>query len=190
MGTAIEMEVVKEVSQSYLTQLWNNEAFHNDNEKQHSFIHQLSKSFTLILFSIAAIASIYWWIYDPSKIINSLTAILIVACPCSLLLSATFTNGNIIRIFNKNKFYIKNATVIEALANATTIVFDKTGTITKSESSALHYEGIELSDFQKQITRSLAAQSTHPLSKAVFNELSQFPLFRKYRTRNSSICCW
>lgn len=176
IGTAIEMEVVKEVSQSYLTQLWNNEAFQTDSEKQLSFIHQLSKSFTLILFSIAAIASIYWWIFDPSKIINSLTAILIVACPCSLLLSATFTNGNIIRIFNKNKFYVKNATVIEALANANTIVFDKTGTITKNESSALLYEGIELSDFQKQVVRSLAAQSTHPLSKAVFNELSQFPL--------------
>lgn len=173
IGAAIEMEVVKEVSQSYLTQLWNNEAFNQTEHKQVSFIHHLSKHFTVILFSIAAITSVYWAVVDSSKVLNALTAVLIVACPCSLLLSATFTNGNIIRIFNRNKLYIKNSSVIESLASADCIVFDKTGTITKNEFSALEFEGTELNAFEEQLLRSLAAQSSHPLSMSIFNHYPQ-----------------
>ncbi|MFX8477679.1 hypothetical protein ABTL82_19635, partial [Acinetobacter baumannii] len=60
---------------------------------------------------------------------NAVTAVLIVACPCALLLSNTFTNGNILRILSKNHLYIKNAQTIEDLANINFIVFDKTGTL-------------------------------------------------------------
>lgn len=169
MGSAIEMEVVKEVSQSYLTQLWNNDAFSQSEDKEVSFIHKLSRHFTLLLFSIAALAGIYWGIVDSSKLLNALTAVLIVACPCSLLLSATFTNGNIIRIFSKNKLFIKNATVIESMASVTHIVFDKTGTLTQNENAKLIFEGEALSDFEQQLIRTLAAQSSHPLSKHIYN---------------------
>jgi P-type E1-E2 ATPase len=58
------------------------------------------------------------------------TAVLIVACPCALALTAPFTLGNMLRIYGRAKFYIKNATVIEQLAKVDTVVFDKTGTIT------------------------------------------------------------
>ena len=106
---AIELEVVKEVSQSYLTQLWNNDAFkENKEEVKVSFIHRISRYFTYALFSIAISAAIYWSINDSSKIWGAVTAVLIVACPCALLLSATFTNGNMIRILNKYKLYVKN----------------------------------------------------------------------------------
>jgi Cu+-exporting ATPase len=42
MGTAIQMEVVTPVSQSYITQLWNNDIFHNKKNKEQSFIHPWS----------------------------------------------------------------------------------------------------------------------------------------------------
>jgi Cu+-exporting ATPase len=62
---AIELEVVKEVSQSYLTQLWNNEAFkENKKEVKVSFIHRISRYFTYALFSVAIAAAIYWSIND------------------------------------------------------------------------------------------------------------------------------
>ncbi len=178
MGTSLEMEVIKEVSQSYLTQLWNNDAFSNSKQNKASFIDQLSKHFTLLLFSIAAITCIYWGIHDSTKIITSLTAILIVACPCSLLLSATFTNGNIIRILSRNHFFVKNSTVIESLATADTIVFDKTGTLTQNEQSSLVYSGKPLSDFEEQLIYSLSAQSSHPMSKAIANHYAYLTLLR------------
>lgn len=169
---AIELEVVKEVSQSYLTQLWNNEAFkENKEEAKVSFIHKISRYFTYALFSVTISAAIYWAINDPSKIWGAVTAVLIVACPCALLLSATFTNGNMIRILNKYKLYVKNASVIEQMSEIDTIVFDKTGTITEQGKSEISFQGQELSPEQSQLIRSLANQSNHPLSKSVVSFL-------------------
>lgn len=169
---AIELEVIKEVSQSYLTQLWNNETFtENKKEVKVSFIHQVSRYFTYILFSIALIAAIYWMFNDSSKVWNAVTSVLIVACPCALLLSATFTNGNMIRILNKYKLYVKNASVIEHMSDIDTIVFDKTGTITEQGNSEIIFNGPKLTDEQSQLIRSLANQSNHPLSKSVMGYL-------------------
>lgn len=169
---AIELEVVKEVSQSYLTQLWNNEAFkENKEEAKVSFIHKVSRYFTYILFSIAIVSAIYWSINDSSKIWGAVTAVLIVACPCALLLSATFTNGNMIRILNKYKLYVKNASVIEQMSEIDTVVFDKTGTITEQCKSEIIFQGAELTNEQSQLIRSLANQSNHPLSKSIVSYL-------------------
>ena len=179
---AIELEVVKEVSQSYLTQLWNNEAFkENKEEVKVSFIHRISRYFTYALFSVAISAAIYWSINDPSKIWGAVTAVLIVACPCALLLSATFTNGNMIRVLNKYKLYVKNASVIEEMSEIDTIVFDKTGTITEQGKSEISFQGAELSEEQAQLIRSLANQSNHPLSKSI---VSFLPFSKRLNIKN------
>lgn len=169
---AIELEVVKEVSQSYLTQLWNNENFRQDNEeKQKSFIHKVSRYFTLALFSVAIGSAVYWSAMDSSKVWNSITAVLIVACPCALLLSATFTNGSMLRALQKYGFYARNANVLERISSANHIVFDKTGTITLQRESKIVYVGEKLSYEEKQLVRSLANQSGHPLSRAIVSIL-------------------
>ncbi len=171
MGGALELEVVKDVSQSYLTQLWNNDAFNSEEEKNTSYIHALSRYFTLILFSIAVAAALYWQVHDPSRVWGAVTAVLIVACPCALLLSATFTNGNMLRILQKYGFYARHASVIEQIPQADTIVFDKTGTITQQRKSSATYSGTSLAPEALQMILSLAGQSGHPLSKALVQSL-------------------
>jgi len=136
LGTAIEIEVTKPVAASHLTRLWNNDAFHNTKNKEASFIHPWSNYFSIALFSIAIISGIYWQATNPANTSKAITSILIVACPCSLLLSATFTFGNLMRIFGKRGFFLKNANVIERIAEADVVVFDKTGTLTASGSNA------------------------------------------------------
>jgi Cu+-exporting ATPase len=98
---------------------------------------------------------------------NALTTIMIVACPCALLLSANFTRGNILRILSLNKFYLKNANVIESLSKIDTIVFDKTGTLTQNQKMKVRYEGQDLSVELKGQLASLLIHSNHPLSKAI-----------------------
>jgi P-type Cu+ transporter len=166
-GSAIELEVAGDVSQSYITQLWNNDIFHNKKNVEKSFIHPWSRYFTLLLFTVAIGTLLFWWINDPSKILPSVSAVLIVACPCSLLLSATFTYGNMLRILGKNKLYLKNAGVIESLAKINTVVFDKTGTITQSNSSLVKYEGVPLTNNEAVAVKSITQQSAHPLSKII-----------------------
>lgn len=171
IGGALELEVIKDVSQSYLTQLWNNDAFIKQEDKGESYIHNVSKYFTVVLFSIAATSAIYWYVNDASRIWTAVTSVLIVACPCALLLSATFTNGNMLRILQKYGFYARNAGVIEQISRADTIVFDKTGTITQQGDSAIAFKGMPLDSETLQIIRSLAGQSHHPLSKAIVRSL-------------------
>lgn len=188
-GTSIRMEVVTPVSQSYITQLWNNDIFHNKKNREQSFIHPWSRYFTYALFSIAFLSAIYWWVNDPTKIWPSVTAVLIVACPCSLLLSATFTYGNMLSIFGKKKLYLKNASVIEALGRINTIVLDKTGTITHHHASLVSFEGERLDEEEKQWIRSVTSQSPHPLSKIIAASLEPraFPSNLQYHANTGAI---
>lgn len=168
----IEILVVKEVAQSYLTKLWNRDEFKKQEEPQNvSFVHLLSRYFTYIVLSIALATAVYWQINDPSRMWPAVTAIFIIACPCALLLSNTFTNGNILRILGKNHFYLRSAQTIEDVAKATHIVFDKTGTLTTTQQQNITYEGTALSAYQQQQVAALAACSSHPLSRALAKHL-------------------
>jgi len=179
IGGKIEVLVIKEVAQSYLTRLWNRDAFkEKSNGNERSFVHLLSRYFTWIVLSIAAAAALYWSMHDPSKIGNSVTAVLIIACPCALLLSNAFTNGNILRLLSNNQLYLRNAQAIEALAGVNHIVFDKTGTLTTGNYQDLEYVGRPLTTQQKNRIATLTLQSAHPMSKAITTFLKATP-FRK-----------
>lgn len=167
-GNAIELLVIKEVAQGYLTKLWLRDEFKKSPvEKNVSFVHLLSRWFTVILFSIATVAAVYWSFTDSSKTWQVVTAVLIVACPCALLLSNSFTNGNVLRILGRNRFYLRGAQAIEDIANSNSIVFDKTGTLTSTREQEVAYEGRALSLEIQQSVTALASQSNHPLSKAI-----------------------
>ncbi len=172
-GEAIELEVVKAVSQSYLTQLWNNEAFtrKQDNRMQ-TFNEKVSKYFTIVLLIIALAALVFWLQADAGKGFAAFTAVLIVACPCALALSTPFTMSAALSIFDKNLFYLKNVAVVEQLARIDTIVFDKTGTITTDQGNNVKYEGV-LSGEQAALVFSACINSIHPLSRLICRSLGE-----------------
>jgi P-type Cu+ transporter len=172
LGGSMELEVIKTVSQSYITQLWNNnDVFDGQKNRDKSFIHPWSRYFTAVLFAIATTAGAYWWMENPANILPAVTAALIVACPCSLLLSATFTFGNMLRHFGKNRLYLKNASVIEALARINTVIFDKTGTLTHSTKADISFRGATLGKRELNLVYSLTKESTHPLSRMIKDHL-------------------
>ncbi|MCX6291160.1 MAG: heavy metal translocating P-type ATPase metal-binding domain-containing protein [Bacteroidetes bacterium] len=178
-GTAIELEVVKEVSQSYLTQLWNNDAYRlkQDDGSFQLLVNRISHWFTFVIIGIALAALGYWlWRGDLPTGMSAFTAVLIIACPCALAISSPFTLGNILRLFGKNKFYLKNFSVIEKLAKVDTIVFDKTGTLTKSNTSTIDFIGDELSADELKMIRSVVHHSSHPLSQAIYKMLPEAEL--------------
>ena len=132
-GGSIEVEVVKEVSQSYLTGLWNQSAF-TEVEEGRSFstlIDHVSRSFSIGILSIAFLTLAFWLWVDPSEAVDAFTAVLIIACPCALALSMPFASGNVSRILGKLGFFVKNASTLERMASVDAIIFDKTGTLTK-----------------------------------------------------------
>lgn len=170
----IEMDVLKTVEQSYLTQLWSNDVFSKDKEDGFTTLtNAISKKFTFAVLSIAFIATAYWLYVDPSKAINVFTAVLIIACPCAIALSAPFTFGNLLRIFGKLKFYVKNASVIEQLAEINTIIFDKTGTITTNKKSHATYQGDALTASEEMLLKNTLRGSNHPLSRTLYDILDE-----------------
>ncbi|ROI08042.1 HAD family hydrolase [Chryseobacterium sp. H3056] len=171
IGSVLELEVIKTVNQSYLTQLWNKEAFRKYETGLDTITNDISKYFTFIILGITLIAGIYWAKVDFEKMFQVVAAILIVACPCALALSAPFTLGHIMRILGRNKFYVKDTLTIEKLAKINTLVFDKTGTITHNKEANIVYEGNALSEFDKINLKSLLKNSNHPLSKTLYQHL-------------------
>jgi Cu+-exporting ATPase len=178
IGSAIELEVIKDVSQSYLTQLWNSDTFTKEEDsKLQTFSNVISKYFTLAILILAIASAAFWMPVSFNMALNVFAAVLIVSCPCALALAIPFTYGNVMRIYGRNKFFIKNTNVIEKLSNVTSIVFDKTGTITQNKKSVITFEGRELNEFELSLVKSLSRQSTHPLSRKIFDFLE------KYETR-------
>jgi Cu+-exporting ATPase len=174
IGGIIEMEATKSVEQSYLTQLWSNDVFNKNKEDGFTTItNAISKRFTIAVLSIAFLATSYWLIVDSTKALNVFTAVLIIACPCAIALAAPFTLGNMLRIFGKLKFYIKNASVLEQLASINTIIFDKTGTITSTKKSNAIYEGISLTSSEEKLLRNTLRGSNHPLSRKLYEILAE-----------------
>jgi Cu+-exporting ATPase len=180
MGSNITLSVVKTMNQSYLISLWNNSVFSKEKTNKHTIQALFNKYFTVILLGIALCAGVYWVVQtnDYFKALNAFTSVLIIACPCALSLSSQFALGTAVRILGKYGFFLKNTDAVEEFAQANTIVFDKTGTITenniaeisfvKSNDTADTFNLVELS-----MIKSVVNTSTHPLSRLLYNFLKQ-----------------
>lgn len=169
---SIRVLAQKSVSQGYLVSLWNQS---NENKEydvpvesdENHYIHIASQWFTVALFTIAIAGSIYWAIADATKIWHVLTSVLIVACPCALLLSVTFTNGHILSALARKGLFVKNAKSLERWRNVTVGVFDKTGTLTEMHRPEIEYVGKELTADHLDVIAAVSKQSIHPYARAI-----------------------
>lgn len=178
MGEKLTIQIVKPVAGSYLTSLWNHNTFAKDKVEQNrttSVIHTLSKYFTIVLLVLVSVTAIYWAIVDSSRIMPSVTAMLIIACPCALLLAVTFTHGNLLRILSNNGLFLRDAFIIEQVGYIDHVVFDKTGTLTDGDSK-FELVGPELTNWEKSAVYSIVSSSSHPYSKAIAKCLAEQPV--------------
>lgn len=187
IGMAIEMQIVKPVSQSYLTSLWNHETFRKDRDDNLNTLTNLySRRFTLIVVAIAIGSGLFWtFTGNWPRGLKAFTSVLIVACPCALALAAPFTLGTTQRLLGRLKVFLKNALVLERMARVDTIVFDKTGTLTANADKIL-FSGVPLTADEENWIYSLTRQSTHPhsvrISESVAEKCAILPVARYIET--------
>ncbi|MEE9554978.1 MAG: heavy metal translocating P-type ATPase metal-binding domain-containing protein [candidate division Zixibacteria bacterium] len=176
-GKAVELEVIKKVSESYLVELWGDNIF-NRTERTgiESLSNTISKYFTVAVITLSIATAVYWYFVDPSVAANAATAVLIIACPCALALSTPFTLGTATRILGRNGFFLRNSRIVESLAGINSIVFDKTGTLTRTGESKIKFIGVDLSARQRAIVKSITGQSSHPLSRKISRLFSDDPV--------------
>jgi len=75
------------------------------------------------------------------------------------------------------KLYLKNAQVIEKMAQIDTIVFDKTGTITTNEKSDISFDG-HLTEDEIAIVKNCIKLSNHPLSRRLYDYLPDVQILK------------
>jgi Cu+-exporting ATPase len=172
IGSSILLKVLKTTDRSRFADIWN-----KSTQRESSFIenreNRLSRYFLIIVSILSLAGAVTWWFIDPSRILEVVTAILVVACPCALALSFPFVYGNAMRKFGRNGLYFKNSEEIKKLTNINHLVFDKTGTLTKDRTEGVVYEGKDLTPEQKSALFELTRQSTHPYSKSITQFLAK-----------------
>ncbi|UOQ51148.1 heavy metal translocating P-type ATPase [Hymenobacter cellulosivorans] len=191
VGEAVELEVVREVSQGYLTQLWNNPAFQKEGKPTlETYANKVGRYFVAVTLLLAVGAVLYWYPRDPQLALRACTSVLVIACPCALSLATPFALGATLRVLGRHKLYLKNAAVVETLGRATTLVFDKTGTLTDAHRAVVSFHGLALSAEDEQRVAALARQSTHPLSQRLVEKLgaSALPVTNFRETMGQGLC--
>jgi P-type Cu+ transporter len=133
---------------------------------------KVASVFVPIVILIAILTFAGWLIIASNSGINpalvNFVAVLIIACPCALGLA---TPTAIISGTGKgaqNGILIKNSESLELAHKIETIIFDKTGTITKGEPivEEVHYNGIDEIELIR-LTASLEQRSEHPLAQSI-----------------------
>ena len=175
-GSAAEMAVAEEVSQGYLTRLWNDPLFAKDDKSDlRALINSFSKYFTAAILAIAALAALYWLPQDANLATNAFTSVLIIACPCALALTTPYTLGTAINALAAAGLYLKDSAVVEGLGRIDTIAFDKTGTLTSTRDAAVEFIGVPLTAAQRQGLADALANSAHPLSRKLLSAIGTSP---------------
>jgi Cu+-exporting ATPase len=162
----LRLAVERAVSHSRLAGLWNNPVFATAKPYWLTDLSSRTSAwFTLAAIVLAAGGAVAWW-PDARRSAEVATAVLIVACPCALTLSAPITLGTAMSMLGRRGFYLKHPAVALDMSRVTTIAFDKTGTLTAAGS---HLRAVpdQLSASDWHLARRLAAESLHPASRAI-----------------------
>ncbi|WP_336774743.1 heavy metal translocating P-type ATPase [Paenibacillus sp. MMO-58] len=138
------------------------------------FINKFAKYYTPLIMIVAALVTVVppllfqgsWiaWLYQG-------LSVLIVGCPCALILSSPIAIVSGITRNAKNGILVKGGVFLEQLGKIDTLAFDKTGTLTKGEP---HVAQLEIYDEERFliVAGAIEKSSSHPLAKAIMKELA------------------
>lgn len=144
------------------------------------FAHIYTPAVAIIALGIALIPPIFFgqpfwdtaaghgWLYRA-------LSMLVIACPCALVISTPVTVISAITSVARRGVLIKGGAHLEALGRINAIAFDKTGTLTKGKPTVIKTKTIQCADTEActpcndllSLAASVEAQSTHPYAQAI-----------------------
>ncbi len=141
---------------------------------------KVSSYFVPVVVTIAIISFAVWAIWGPDPQLvyafSSAVTVLIIACPCALGLATPMSIMVGTGKGAKQGILVKDARAIEELHKVTTLVIDKTGTITQGKPSLQDVESVNEkhdADAILKIAASLETSSEHPLAHAIVVEAEE-----------------
>ncbi len=129
---------------------------------------RVAKLYTPVVHALALATFLGWWLVGHSSVADSVliaVTVLIITCPCALGLAVPVVQVLATGRLMKNNVLVKSGDALERLATIDTVLLDKTGTLTLGKPQIQNMGDVQ--NQYLQLAASLAAQSHHPLSKAL-----------------------
>lgn len=135
---------------------------------------KIANIFIPSVLTIAVITLFYWLTLGQQSLAYSLmafTAVIVIACPCALGLATPTAIMVGTGIGAQKGILIKGGEPLESAVNIDTVVFDKTGTITKGKPEVTDVICVEKTELTAvlQLAGSLEKLSEHPLAETIYN---------------------
>ncbi len=134
---------------------------------------KISSKFVPVVMSLSLLTFIIWIIFskDLELSLSIGISVLVVSCPCALGLATPIAIMISTGVAAKNHILVKDAESLENLSYIDTVVFDKTGTITKNNLKIM--DVVSYDDNFIKILGSIENHSSHPLAKAIIEYIEE-----------------
>ncbi|MCD9853186.1 cadmium-translocating P-type ATPase [Epilithonimonas sp. JDS] len=150
--------------------------------KTELFIRKFAKVYTPIVFVLALLITFIPYFFVDDYIFRDWLyrglVFLVISCPCALVISIPLGYFGGIGAASRNGILFKGSNFLDLIANVTTVVMDKTGTLTKGVFKVQKVVTNDISESEfLSILSSVESHSTHPIAKAIsqFHPSNQNP---------------
>ena len=150
------------------------------------FAHVYTPAVSLVALAVALLPPLlfgwsFWGTADETGWLYRALAMLVIACPCALVISTPVTVISAITAMARRGVLIKGGAALEALAGAQVVAFDKTGTLTRGK---LHVAATYTDNCAAgpdcepctelvSLAAAVEAQSTHPFAGAILQAAAE-----------------
>lgn len=175
LSSTIYIETTKEFEDSTVSRILELvEDAASEKAPMENFITRFARYYTPIVCLLALLIAIippFFTGFDWADWVQRALIFLVVSCPCALVISVPLSFFGGIGGASKRGILIKGSNYLEALSHVKTILFDKTGTITKGTFSVSKIAPIGMS--REELLRIAAmaeAYSNHPIALSIRKE--------------------
>lgn len=150
----------------------------NSKSRREALVTRFAKVYTPVVVALAVLLAVIPSLVDGNWLewIRRALIFLVISCPCALVISVPLSFFGGIGCASKHGILIKGSTYLESLADTSTVVMDKTGTVTEGSFSVTGVEPIGISGADL-ITLAAAAEcySSHPIALSLRKACKSLP---------------
>lgn len=179
MGGALEVKVLKEYEDTTASKMIKLLEKLNDNKtKTEKFITKFAKIYTPVVLVISLIVALI----DINNNLYKSIEILVISCPCALVLSTPLSFFLGVGYLSKKGILIKEINCFDKLNEIDTCLFDKTGTLTKGIFDVISINEVECNKNELlKIVASVEEGSNHLIAKSLKNKCDKKYEYSNYK---------